>query len=53
MKRCQICGREDTKGFENHGRGFALSGSTRTAQRINMNSGSVRWECAKGIGCKG
>jgi hypothetical protein len=52
VKRCQNCGREGRRGFTKVGRGFALRGRTRTAQRLNMQSGPVIWECAKGQGCK-
>ncbi len=51
IKRCSECGREDTRGFTKTGHGFALRGRTRTAQRLNMQSGAAIWECAPGFGC--
>jgi len=52
VKRCNRCGREDTRGFTKIGHHFALRGRTRVAQRLNMNSGPAIWECAAGQGCR-
>lgn len=50
-KKCHNCGRVDTRGFTKIGNSFVLRGSTRTAQRLNMNNGPAIWECKKPYGC--
>lgn len=51
-RTCTQCGRTGTRGFTSRGHTFALRGRTRTAQRLNMNSGPCTWECAPGHGCR-
>lgn len=51
LRRCDACGREDTRGFQKVGHQFSLRGRTRLAQRLNMRSGPAIWECTAGFGC--